>query len=64
LSEEFESKVRAEAEQFQAKAGKQMEGVMVIIAIFGGLFVVGAVFAALRNISYSYERRHRNSHIV
>jgi hypothetical protein len=37
---------------------------MAIIAVFGGLVVMGAVFAALRNLSYAYEKRHNDSHIV
>ena len=32
---------------------------MVVMAAFGGLVLLGAVFAALRNLGH-----HKNSHIV
>jgi hypothetical protein len=37
---------------------------MFIIAAFGGLVVLGAIFALLRNLSFASEKRHSNSHIV
>jgi hypothetical protein len=64
LSEEFEIKARAEAREFRASAVKQMEDVMFIIAAFGGIVLLGAVFALFRNLSSASEKRHNNSHIV
>jgi hypothetical protein len=60
----FKSNARAEARQFRASAVKQMEDVMVIIAAVGGLVLMGAVFAALRNLSDAAEKRHNNTHVV
>jgi hypothetical protein len=37
---------------------------MVIVAAFGGIVLLGAVFAALRNLSYAAEKPRNNTHIV
>jgi hypothetical protein len=60
----FKSNARAEARQFRASAVKQREDVMFVIAVFGGLVLMGGAFALLRNLSFASEKRHRNLHIV
>jgi hypothetical protein len=37
---------------------------MLIIAVFGGLVLVGAVFAVLKNISNSSEKGHNRLNII
>jgi hypothetical protein len=44
--------------------GKPMEVVMVIIAIFGGLFLGGAVLAMLKRVGEPAESRVKRLHIV
>jgi uncharacterized protein involved in exopolysaccharide biosynthesis len=42
----------------------ERKGVMVIIGAFGGLVLLGAVFAALRNLKDAAGKRHSNTHVV